>query len=268
MTSPPAVRVLPMGDAALLLQCGPDARPGAVPARWAALLAGLDGVEETVPAARTVLVRLLPGADPARVAAAAVSTLQGVVPHPAPHGDSPLHVTIRHAPTTHGTPDAPRPLPAPDAPAHPGPDGPDPDAPGAAPATLHVVRVRHDGADLAEVAHRCGLDVPEVVRRHLAVTYTVAFCGFAPGFAYLDGLDPALHLPRREVPRTRVPAGSLAVAGPWTAVYPGSSPGGWHLLGTAVDPLWHPARHGRGSPAPWRPGDRVRFVPAPAEGDA
>ncbi|MBB4688097.1 5-oxoprolinase subunit B family protein [Amycolatopsis jiangsuensis] len=116
--------------------------------------------------------------------------------------------------------------------------------------------VRYDGADLAEVAEASGLDVDEVVRRHSSTTYVAAFCGFAPGFAYLTGLDPALHLPRRSTPRTRVPAGAVAVAGEYTAVYPHPSPGGWHLLGHTDAPVWDVDRP---RPNLLAPGTRVRF---------
>ena len=95
------------------------------------------------------------------------------------------------------------------------------------------------------------------MRRHSAATYTAAFCGFAPGFAYLVGGDPAVHLPRRADPRTRVPAGSLAIAGEYTAVYPSSSPGGWHLLGRALVDVWSIDRD---PPTLIEPGVTVRFV--------
>jgi KipI family sensor histidine kinase inhibitor len=121
-----------------------------------------------------------------------------------------------------------------------------------------VLPVRYDGADLAEVARRSGLAEAEVVRRHAAATYTVAFGGFMPGFAYLTGLDPALHLPRLPSPRERVPAGAVAVAGEFTAVYPAATPGGWLLLGTCDVPLFHVDRD---PPALLRPGTRVRFSP-------
>lgn len=121
-----------------------------------------------------------------------------------------------------------------------------------------VLPVRYDGADLAEVARLSGLDESEVVRRHAAATYTVAFGGFMPGFAYLTGLDPALHLPRRSSPRQRVPAGSVAIAGEFAAVYPAATPGGWLLLGTCDVPLFHVDRD---PPALLPPGTRVRFVP-------
>ena len=101
-----------------------------------------------------------------------------------------------------------------------------------------VIDVVYDGADLAEVAGLAGLSEAEVVARHTAPTYTVAFCGFSPGFAYLAGSDPVLHVPRLPSPRTRVPAGSVAVADRWTAAYPRESPGGWRLLGRTSAPLW------------------------------
>ncbi|WP_246802925.1 urea amidolyase family protein [Cellulomonas hominis] len=120
--------------------------------------------------------------------------------------------------------------------------------------------VRYDGPDLAEVAALTGLTEAEVVRRHAAATYTVAFGGFMPGFAYLTGLDPALHVPRRATPRERVPAGAVAVAGEYAAVYPAATPGGWRLLGTCDVPLFHVDHD---PPALLRPGVRVRFVPVP-----
>lgn len=94
-----------------------------------------------------------------------------------------------------------------------------------------VIPVRYDGADLEAVAGEAGLTVEEVVARHSGATYVVAFVGFAPGFGYLSGLDPALRLPRLANPRPSVPAGSVAIAGAYSAVYPRSSPGGWRLLG-------------------------------------
>jgi KipI family sensor histidine kinase inhibitor len=122
----------------------------------------------------------------------------------------------------------------------------------------HVtVPVRYDGADLAEVAAETGLTEDEVVRRHAAAEYTVAFCGFAPGFGYLTGIDPALRLPRRKTPRTRVPAGSVAIAGEYTAVYPRESPGGWRLIGHTELPVWDIDRH---PPNLLVPGTRIRFA--------
>src|SRR4051794_267906 len=103
---------------------------------------------------------------------------------------------------------------------------------------LVEVPVVYDGADLADVAAETGLDVDEVVARHQAGEFVVRFCGFSPGFAYLDGLDPELHVSRRSEPRTTVPAGSVAIAGEFTGIYPRASPGGWRLLGRTALTLW------------------------------
>ena len=121
------------------------------------------------------------------------------------------------------------------------------------------VPVVYDGADLDEVAAEARMTPSEVAHTHAHGRYTVRFCGFSPGFAYLDGLDPRLHLPRRATPRTAVPAGSVAIAGEFTGVYPQPSPGGWRLLGRTDAPLWDMTRD---PPALLVPGTRVRFVPA------
>jgi KipI family sensor histidine kinase inhibitor len=120
--------------------------------------------------------------------------------------------------------------------------------------------VVYDGEDLPEVAARTGLGVAEVVARHAAPEYTVGCLGFTAGFAYLEGLDEALHLPRRDSPRARVPAGSVAVAGDQAGVYPRPAPGGWHLLGRTSAAVFDEAAD---PPALLAPGDRVRFVPVP-----
>ncbi|MEV8318403.1 allophanate hydrolase subunit 1 [Streptomyces sp. NPDC059900] len=124
--------------------------------------------------------------------------------------------------------------------------------------TLPVV---YDGPDLAEVAGLWGVSEEDVAARHASYTYRVAFCGFAPGFGYLAGLPEELHVPRRATPRTRVPAGAVALAGGYSAVYPRATPGGWQLIGTMPDPgvLWDVARE---SAALLSPGTRVRFAPA------
>lgn len=114
--------------------------------------------------------------------------------------------------------------------------------------------VRFDGPDLADVAARIGWSEGDVVESIAGSDLEVAFCGFAPGFAYLTGVDPVLHLPRRATPRTRVPAGSFAVAAGYAAVYPGASPGGWHLLGSVDEPVWDADRD---PPAALVPGTRV-----------
>jgi KipI family sensor histidine kinase inhibitor len=114
------------------------------------------------------------------------------------------------------------------------------------------------GPDLEHVAAACGLDVEEVCRRHAAVEYVVCFIGFLPGFPYLGLLDTSLRLPRRTTPRTRVPAGSVAIAGEYTGIYPAASPGGWHLIGRTDVTLFDA---GADRPARLAPGVRVRFVP-------
>lgn len=119
------------------------------------------------------------------------------------------------------------------------------------------IPVRYDGEDLAEVAALLGIDVAELIRRHTGQDYTVAFTGFAPGFAYLSGGHDSLNVPRRNSPRIRVPAGAVALAGGFSAVYPAASPGGWQLIGTTDVRMWDLQRD---SPALLRPGMRVRFV--------
>lgn len=117
----------------------------------------------------------------------------------------------------------------------------------------------YDGPDLELVAEAAGLSVEDTVALHAGAEYTVAFCGFSPGFAYLTGLPEPLCQPRLDTPRTRVPAGAIGVANEFTGVYPRSSPGGWRLLGRLADdadPLFDPART---SASLLAPGDRVRF---------
>lgn len=113
-----------------------------------------------------------------------------------------------------------------------------------------------DGPDLAAVADRCGFSAAEAIARHSAREYTVAMLGFAPGFAYLLGLDPALHTPRRAEPRLRVPRGSVAIGGAQTGIYPSDLPGGWQLIGRTPLTLFDAARD---PPCLLAPGDRVRF---------
>ena len=115
------------------------------------------------------------------------------------------------------------------------------------------------GPDLRAVAERAGFDAATYVGLHAAAEYTVAFLGFQPGFPYLRGLPGPLHAARRRSPRTRVPAGSVAIGGTYTGIYPSQGPGGWQLIGRTAATLFDPERD---PPALLLPGDRVRFVPA------
>lgn len=124
-----------------------------------------------------------------------------------------------------------------------------------------AIEVRYGGEhgpDLEAVAAHCGLDAAEVVRRHTAASYRVAMLGFAPGFPYLLGLDPALTTPRLARPRTRVEAGSIAIGGGQTGIYPRPGPGGWRVIGRTDAVLFDADRD---PPSLLRAGDRVRFMP-------
>ncbi len=124
------------------------------------------------------------------------------------------------------------------------------------------IPVAYDGPDLADVAALTGLTPEEVVAAHTGTTWRVAFGGFAPGFGYLVGdasSGDRLHVPRRDEPRTRVPAGSVGLAGEFSGVYPRESPGGWQLIGTTELTMWDLERD---PPALLRPGAVVRFVRA------
>lgn len=180
-----------------------------------ALLAALQkipvhGVEELVPAARTILVRFRPSAVSAQTLARAIAGL-------------PLDGAAERA------------------------------------GTLVEIEVDYRGEDLDDVARLLGCTRAQVIAWHTGSEYTVAFTGFAPGFAYLSGGDPRLVVPRRPSPRTQVPAGSVALAGDFSAVYPQQSPGGWQLIGITHTPMWDLARP---VPALLQPGFRVRFVDA------
>jgi KipI family sensor histidine kinase inhibitor len=207
MGAGPAIRVLPAGRSAVLVEVADGERAAALHAELLRRRAAgeLPGVTEIVPAARTVLVAGL--ADPRAFAAEVAGW------------DLP-----------------PRP---------------------ARPGAAVELPVRFDGPDLAEVAALWGTTTGEVVRIVTGTPLRVAFCGFAPGFGYLTGLPPELHVPRRATPRTAVPAGSVGLAGPYAGVYPRASPGGWQLVGTTDAALWDP---GREPAALLAPGTDVRFV--------
>ncbi|WP_415840873.1 5-oxoprolinase subunit B family protein, partial [Nocardiopsis rhodophaea] len=118
------------------------------------------------------------------------------------------------------------------------------------------IEVDYSGADLADIAAHTQMSERDVVAAHTGAVWTVAFCGFAPGFGYLAGGDPRLDVPRRAEARTRVPAGAVALAGRFTGVYPRASPGGWQLLGHTDAVIWDLERD---PPGLLRPGMRLRF---------
>ncbi len=134
-------------------------------------------------------------------------------------------------------------------------------AQGMSPADRIELPVIYDGPDLADIARHTGLTETEVVAAHTGMPWHVAFAGFAPGFAYLIGGDPRLQVPRRREPRAAVPAGSVALAGAYSGIYPRVSPGGWQLIGSTEVALWDVERD---PPALLRPGVTVAFVDAEA----
>lgn len=216
--APAGVRIVRFGDAALLVELGDLAAVRRVDDALRAARAAADddgalwaAVEDQVPAAETVLLRVRLGTDLRALARLVREVAQRAVA----------------------------------AADEPGADRP-----------LVVLPVTYDGPDLHDVAALTGLGVDEVVARHSTATYTVAFGGFMPGFAYLVGLDPTLVVPRLATPRPRVPAGAVAVADRFSAVYPAATPGGWRLLGTCPTRLFDVTRD---EPALLTPGMRVRF---------
>jgi KipI family sensor histidine kinase inhibitor len=127
----------------------------------------------------------------------------------------------------------------------------------AGPDAIVEISCRYDGPDLADVAKHWGVAEAEVAEIHSSLSHRVAFCGFSPGFAYIDGLGPRWQVPRRPAPRATLRAGSVGLGGTYTGVYPRSSPGGWQIIGHTDAALWDP---GRNPPALLAPGTAVRFV--------
>jgi len=219
------------GDAALLLETS-DAGTGgqhggneAAAIAAAIRIAALPGVIDVVPGAATVLVTFEPGSSPAaRLTDRLAGLAAGATAAAASGSGAPVVI--------------------------------DPVVIDPVVIDPVVIDTVYDGPDLASVATLSGLAKAEVIARHQAAEYRVGWLGFAPGFGYLTGLDPALAVPRLDSPRLSVPAGSVAIAGGLAAVYPSASPGGWRLLGRTAAVMWDPARD---PPALLAPGQRVRF---------
>jgi inhibitor of KinA len=131
--------------------------------------------------------------------------------------------------------------------------------PMAEPGRLHRIPVAYDGPDMEAVSTALGLSATEIVTIHTRPIYRVFLVGFVPGWGYLGPLPEELELPRRQVPRTKVPAGSVAVAGRQTGIYPLATPGGWHLIGRTSVRLFLPDSD---PPCLFRSGDRVKFFAA------
>lgn len=199
------------GDRALLLETGDPAATVAV--SQALREADLTAVEDLVPAAATVLIRVVRGTDLDALGRRVLDLAAGAE---ASGTDERAHDEL-------------------------------------------VIPVAYDGPDLDEVVAATGLSAAEVVAAHTGTPWRAAFVGFAPGFAYLVGGDPRLAVPRRAQSRTSVPAGSVALAGEYSAVYPRESPGGWQLIGRTDATLWDLDAE---PPAAIRPGRWIRFVDA------
>ncbi|MCX4092781.1 5-oxoprolinase subunit B family protein [Nocardia sp. alder85J] len=204
------LRIRPAGDRALLLEPPDrDALAGLVDRLRAQ---PVDGVADILPAARTVLVTLLPGATPAALATRLRALATGAAP-----------------------------------------------ADGVDEAPAIVIPVHYDGSDLSDAARLLDISESELIARHTGHEWRCAFVGFAPGFGYLEAPEANLRVPRRTQSRTAVPAGSVALAGGYSAVYPRRSPGGWQLIGRTDTVLWDLDRP---EPALLRPGSRIRFAVA------
>lgn len=222
------MRLLPAGDNALLVEL---ASLDEVLGYYAALTADPPaGVVDIVPAARTVLVTISPGSRDQQSgspdAARGGSRAQGGSPGAALQRlELALRAVVRVAGEARG-------------------------------GDLLEIPVVYDGEDLQDVAELLGCDTAEVIRRHTSEEWTVAFCGFAPGFGYLTGSGD-WDIPRRKSPRTKVPTGAVGLAGEFAGVYPRESPGGWQLIGRTDLKIFDQDRE---PAALFQPGRRVRFV--------
>jgi len=213
-----APRILPFGDRALLVEV--DSLDDVLLLYPLLEAARRDGITELVPAARSVLVSV----DPARLSLGAAErwVYEAV-------GDSAAGTGGRAA-----------------------------DAAQPSETTPVTIPVHYDGADLGDVARVLGITADEVIRRHTAAAWRVAFIGFAPGFAYLASTPATFEVPRRSTSRPSVPAGSVGLAGEFTGIYPRPSPGGWQLIGRTDSTLWDVTRP---NPALLVPGMLVQFAP-------
>lgn len=220
------MRVLPCGDRALLVELDDAGQRRALDAALRQT-PPLD-VTEHVPGAHTVLVLARPGTDLAALARDLTTLAASLAVAPATLLEAPVGgaAAANRAATAL--------LPAP-----------------------VVIQVRYDGPDLDLVAELAGLSAAEVTSWHTGQVWTVEFAGFAPGFGYLVGDGRRLDVPRRHSPRTRIPAGAVALAGGYCGVYPRPTPGGWQLIGSTDAPLWDETRT---PPALLAPGTRVRFA--------
>lgn len=227
-------RVLPSGERALLVEVGSLTEVLALRHElWD--VARPSGLLDAVPGARTLLLVVAEPGELASVRSAAEQSLTTLTVHATdPADDTGTAGTAARGRT--------------DALASPGPDD-----------AVVEIAVRYDGPDLDAVAHLTGLSPAEVVTAHTGTDWQVGFGGFAPGFAYLVGGDARLQVPRRETPRSSVPAGSVGLAGEFSGVYPRASPGGWQLIGRTDAVLWDLDRD---PPALLLPGAHVRFTDA------
>jgi KipI family sensor histidine kinase inhibitor len=211
-------RLLPLGEHALLVELGGTDEvltATAALGRLAAAGHGVwRGVEDLLPAARTVLITLRPGTQLSRLR----SQVQALLSDLAVSADRGQSRQVE-------------------------------------------IEVVYDGPDLADVARHTGLTAQEVIEAHTGTPWRVGFTGFAPGFGYLVGGDPRLRVPRLATPRKSVPAGSVALAGDYSGIYPRSSPGGWQLIGRTSAVLWDLAQD---PPALLTPGTIVTFRAVPS----
>ncbi|AWB96221.1 allophanate hydrolase [Agromyces badenianii] len=218
-------RLLPSGDAALLVEC--DTLDEVLALHDALAAEPPAGVLELVPAARTILVSV----DPERLPLESAATWVRRIPADSAARRSRLEAGVAATSVAATAIDE-------------------------AVVDEVIVDVVYDGDDLRHTAGLLGVSAESLVARHQAAAWRVAFIGFAPGFGYLVSDDWPFEVPRLDAPRPRVPPGAVALAGAFAGVYPRQSPGGWRVIGRTDAVLWDPASP---SPALFVPGRRVRF---------